>query len=232
MLRALLAAMLTLAVSPALALTPKEVAEKLGASVVGITYKGQTICSAAKIGPAQFLTAQHCLMMGEAVKLPSGRLLRIKSILTSFETKKQVESSARDRQEDWAILNTVEDDLLMPALELGCEEEVYLTQEVAYAGFPYPTQYALGFGRVTSLKPTYPTGNNLDYIMDVHAAPGSSGSAVISVDTGRVIGILTEGVFAKIGAFMVGFESVKNLDQCGAPAQQIVKAPTADALEK
>jgi V8-like Glu-specific endopeptidase len=225
-----------LGISPAAAgLTAKEAAEKLGKSVVAVTYKGDTICTAAKIGPSQFLTAGHCLISGEKLTMPNGRILKIKSVLAAFEEKATV-GGVSGRDEDWAVLNTVEDDASVVPLELGCAEEPYLGQEIAYAGFPYPTQYALGLGRVTSIKPVLGGRNNLDYAMDVHAAPGASGSAVISLDTGKVVGVLTEGVPARTGFFMVGFESIKNTDMCagiaGTAAVVAKAAPTADALEK
>jgi V8-like Glu-specific endopeptidase len=213
-------------------LTSKEVAEKLGKSVVALTDYSGAYCSAAKIGPKQFLTALHCVGYGDKVTLSNGRILKIKSVLAGLQEKPSA-YNVSGRDEDWAIINTKDDDDTVVALEIGCSEEVYLGQEIAYAGFPHPTQYALGFGKITTVKPVLGGRNNLDYGMDVHAAPGASGSAVISVDTGKVIGILTEGIAARTGFFMVGLESVKNMDVCEtAPAPATPKAPTADALEK
>ena len=214
-------------------LTARQVAETLGNTAVAVTYQGSTICTAARIGPSQFLTAKHCLVDGQAIELPNGRRLKVKSALVAQEIKDSVAGRA-GRDEDWAIINTVEDEPTVQILVLACGEEPYLGQEVAYAGFPHPTQYALGLGRVTSIKPVLERANNLDYVMDVAAAPGASGSPVISLDTGAVIGILTEGVFSRFGPFMVGFESIQNLDACEGftPADTPSGLPSADAMEK
>lgn len=216
-------------------LTVREAAEKLQKSVAAVTYRSQTICSAAKIGPGQFLTAFHCLQWGETITLQNGRILKIKSVLATMQPKPvdTANKAKKERDEDWAILNTVDDDESVVALELGCNDTPYLGMQVAYAGFPAPTQYAYGSGHITSVFPMDGTSNNLDYAMDVHAAPGASGSAVISMDTGRVIGILTEGVPSRVGFYMVGIESVKNLDACG-PGIGIhrTKVDLEDALAK
>jgi V8-like Glu-specific endopeptidase len=216
------------------ALTASEAAKLLQAAVVAVNYSGKTICSAAKIGPTQYLTAQHCLAFGEKVELPNGRLLKIVSILTSLEEKAAVKDSGSSRGEDWAIFNVAEEDNSVTALELGCTEELYLGQGIAYAGYPFPTQFAFGTGHITGVMPLLrEVGGGNDFQTDVHAAPGASGSAVISLDTGKIVGILTEGVPSRIGFFMVGMESVKSLDACStATAATKPVAPTADALAK
>jgi V8-like Glu-specific endopeptidase len=227
---------LTLGISPAVAgMTAKEAAEKLEQSVVAVTYKGDTICTAAKIGPGQFLTALHCLAKGEKLVMPNGRILKIRSALVGFEGKPMTHGVS-GRDEDWAILNTTDDDQYVPALELACTEEAYLGQAVAYMGFPWPTQLMFGLGHVTTVAPMDVNGPNMDIGTDVPAAPGASGSPVISMDTGKILGVLTEGIRgAHREVFVVGIESVKNMDACagaGVAAVAALKAPSADALEK
>jgi V8-like Glu-specific endopeptidase len=219
--------------APTVPLTIPAAAQWLQQSVVAVTYRGDNICSAAKIGPGQFLTAFHCLNGGIKIETQKGRILKIKSVLAAFEEKKP-KAGRGDRDEDWAIINTVEDDESVMTLDLGCDEKLYLGQGIAYAGYPYPTQYAFGVGHITGLLPLVRGGNH-DFQTDVHAAPGASGSAVISLDTGRIIGVLTEGVPSQAGFFMVGMESVTSLDACDGMEMAVIPSaagPTADALEK
>lgn len=208
MIKALFAAaLLAVSVSAAQAeVTPKEAAALLVSSVVELNSKS---CTASKVGPHQYLTAKHCV--GRDMKLNTkSYTMWAKSVVMAWQEKKR-----GNRQEDWAIINTATDTEDMKSLTLGCNEEIYLGMRVAYAGYPNPAEFAFGMGSVTSLLPSRNRSNNLDYMMDVHAAPGASGSPVISMDTGHVVGILTEGVTnSRIGAFMVGFESIANIDLC------------------
>ena len=196
-------------------LTPKEAANLLINSVVELNNKS---CTAAKIGPYQYLTAKHCV--SSKMKLASKSYsMWAKSVLMAWQDK-----AKGNRKEDWAIINTATDTDDIKALTLGCNEEIYLGMRVAYAGYPNPTEFSFGMGAVTSLLPSRNRKNNLDYMMDVHAAPGASGSPVISMETGYIIGILTEGVInGRIGAFMVGFESIKGLDLCDFSKEDVTR---------
>jgi S1-C subfamily serine protease len=223
-------------------LTPVEqAAATLQKSVVAIRMPGSTVnnCSAAKIGEGKYLTALHCVEEGETIQLPSGRILHVKSTLIGGQKKAGGTGTDHDRFEDWAVLNTVETDDGLTALTLGCQLQPTLGQEVAYAGYPYPTQFSFGTGRVTSTKPTLDERSNVDFALDVHAAPGASGSAVIDLTTGEVVGVLTEGVLSRFGAFMIGIEAITNTDMCeGQPVTAAKKetpaavAPSEDALTK
>lgn len=194
--------------------SPKHIAEVLSNSVVAVIYKSGIMCSASKIGPHTFLTARHCVEAGETLRLSGGRTLHIQSVLIAQQEKPRI-GTVSGRHEDWAVLNTVEDDDAVASLQLACGETPYLGQELAYAGYPDPTQFSIGFGRITTVQPMNNGANGADYGMDVHAAPGASGSPILSLDTGKVIGILTEGISnSRVGAFMVGFESVAGMDAC------------------
>lgn len=196
------------------ALTVKEAAEKLGNASAAVIQSsgGQAVCSAAKIGERQFLTARHCVDMNIKLRTKSGQILEVDSALVTLQNKSQ------GRKEDWAILNTHQDDVSATALTLGCKTSIELGMDVAYAGYPDPTKYALGLGRITTQGPIWDKRNSLDWGMDVHAAPGASGSPVIDVATGTVIGVLVEAIFAdRAGVYMIGFEDIKNTDMCAEP---------------
>lgn len=196
-------------------ITPKEAAALLVASVVELNSKS---CTASKIGSHQYLTAKHCVSSKMKLSTKSYSMWA-KSVVMAWQDK-----AKGNRQEDWAVINTATDTDDIVALTLGCNEEIYLGMPVAYAGYPNPAEFAFGMGAVTSLLPSRSRNSNLDYMMDVPAAPGASGSPIISMDTGYVVGILTEGVLNNsIGAFMVGFESIQNIDLCDYSKEAVTR---------
>lgn len=226
MMKYVLGALLSLCLSvPAMAdLTKKQAADLLYNSTVAVLFGGsEPGCSASKIGPGAFLTARHCIDPTMKFLTKSGQILTPRSVYAGMEKKKDGK-----RYEDWAIVYTSQDDTSIPVLPLGCERDIYLGMDVAYGGYPVPTRYTLAFGAVVSIGPLYSQGNNADYVMDIAASPGSSGSPVISMETGEVVGILTEGVFAdRAGVWAIGFESIKSLDVCSEPPTAVTKAAVA-----
>ena len=197
-------------ITPASAeLTPREAAVLLDKSVVQLS----TACSGAKIGSHQFLTARHCIRPGLKITVRDNRHISLtpQSITISFQEK--VEGN---RKEDWAIIRTTTDYASLKPLMLGCNEELYLGMPVAYAGFPGPSRYFFSTGYITSLQPIKSPGSNHDFSIDAHGGPGASGSAIISLDTGNVIGVLTEGVMSSrsTGTYAIGIEMIRNLDLC------------------
>ena len=193
-------------------LSIREAAELLSSSVVEMTIGGNKTCSASKIGPKTFLTAAHCVRsLWGNYRLEHGFSYQfVKSILITVSKKDD-----RSRHEDWAILNTTYENDELTALELGCAEDIYLGMPVAYAGYPGPVDFAFGAGYVTSLKKLRKRNQNADFVIDVAAAPGASGSPIISLDTGHIVGILIEGVSeARRGDFMAGIESIRSLGAC------------------
>ena len=195
--------------------TPAGVAKLLLASVVKMSVGTYGICTASKIGPATFLTAAHCARsLSDNFRLINNHnkwsYQFIRSITITVSEKED-----GNRQEDWAILHAETEDKGLSALSLGCSESIYLGMPVAYAGYPNPVDFAFGLGYVASVNKVDARGSNADFLIDVQAAPGASGSPVISLDTGSIIGILTEGIGAKNrGFFLVGIESIKSLTLC------------------
>ena len=196
-------------------MTPKDAAVHLEQSVVALKRGwGSPFCTGFKIEAKTFLTAGHCAnSINSNTRLVSNfsnDYLYVRSIIVTTQEK-----SAGNRDEDWAILNTTTEAEELASLALACDEEVYLGMPVAYAGYTQPMDFAFGLGTVMSLNRVSNSMNDLDFVVDLQAAPGASGSPVISLDTGDVIGVLTEGVFAsRAGAFGVGIEHIANLDIC------------------
>lgn len=198
-------------------LTIRESAVLLSSSVVrlsrsfGGSYNYSSICTASKIGKMAFLTARHCVSNLSA-NYRVEKDFEYQYVKTLIVT---VSSKRRNRKEDWAILKMTSENTKLWSLKIGCTEDIYLGMPVAYAGYPEPIDFAFSSGQVTSINPSNARNANADFTVDLAAAPGASGSPVISLDTGNIIGILTEGVYSRrIGAFMVGIESIRNIDLC------------------
>ncbi len=204
-------------------LSSKVAAELLSASVVRMTTGGSPLCSASKIGPATFLTAAHCAraLKGNYRVEHGSHYQFIKSITITVSEK-----ADGKRSEDWAILHATTENSALTPLSLACDEPIYLGMPIAYAGFPDPVNFAFGMGYVASVNPLENRVNDADFAIDVQAGPGASGSPIISLDSGRVIGVLTEGVFRpKRTPFLVGVESIRSLDLCDGKTNP---QPTAD----
>jgi S1-C subfamily serine protease len=184
--------------------SPAEMAIRLSASTAEL--RG---CTATKIGARMWLTAGHCINADSRVETLNGYLYP-RSITVALQDKDG------NRKEDWAIVNTSTEDRTIPTLPLGCNDTIYPGMPVAYLGYPGQTDRAFIMGYVSTMRQVRNYGrNNADWVLDLPVAGGASGAAVVSMDTGNIVGIVTEGVAApRTGFFMAAAESVKNLDWC------------------
>jgi len=177
------------------------------------------------IGDKLFLSAGHCA--GIFVS-GNGRIRSKEGYdwvgVKSFTLTTQKKADGK-RYEDWLLLNSTDNLDGVEPLTLGCTDTVYVGMPIAYAGYPAPIEYGMGLGHIMSVNPVHTYFNNLDFVIDVHAAPGASGSPVINLETGHVIGVLTEGVPSRVGFFAVGIEHISNLDLCD---EAIAKEKKAD----
>jgi len=188
-----------------------ETARVLSRGVVKLTI-GAGHCTASKIGPQQFLTAGHCAQFSQG----AGRIeYGYQYLFPGWAQVPKVKKSDGRRHEDWAIIHTTDDSDDIETLELGCGEILYEGQMIAYYGYSGDSESpTFGSGRIASTLP--PKGrNDADFTIDVQAAPGSSGAPIVSIDSGKVIGILTEGVSGpRVGFYLIGVESVNSLPVC------------------
>jgi len=225
---------LGLSITPVTAepLTNREAAEKLSASVVKLTRGWNfTFCTASKIGPSTFLSAGHCASgVNDDTKIineqgDSSTTQWVKSVTVTTQGKKD------DRSEDWMILHATTEEKSLTTLMLGCEDEIYLGMPVAYAGYPAPVDFAFSVGHVLSMNKVTSSYNNLDFVVDVQAAPGASGSPIVNMDTGNIIGVLTEGVMSRrTGVFGVGVEHIAGLDLCDDFFKEDIEVVPADTF--
>lgn len=197
---------------PAVAQSPRDVATRLGESVVELTRAGNPTCTATKIGPTKFLTAKHCVTgLDTNFRLEFGfDYSWPKSVTIPIDKKSD------GRAEDWATLTTFQDVPKIKIMELGCLEEIYLGMPVAFLGFSYPTAPSFSMGMVSSVEKTRNSSLNSDFTVDVQAGPGASGSSIMSVKSGRIIGVLVEAVMAQrgMGMILVGVQAIRYTDMC------------------
>jgi len=192
--------------------TPAEAAALLSPSVFSFGTTRGTFCTATKIAPKQYLSALHCaqdLATNWRLESVDGEYAFIRSVLASVGEK----TGGGKHREDWAILMaTSENDA--PSLPLGCGDPHYVGEPVAYMGFPESLERAFGVGYISTMQPG--ERNNADIFVDLPVAPGASGSAIISLDNGHILGVLTEGVLSRRTRefYMVGVESIESVDQC------------------
>ena len=176
---------------------------------VGLLQVGGGPCTATKIGDSMWLTAGHCASTSAKIETANTYLYpRSMTIATQDKTEGA-------RKEDWAIINTAGEDEQVPALPLGCNDAVYPGLPVAYLGYPAGADWAVIMGFVSTMRKVRGGRNNADWVLDLPVAGGASGSAIVSMETGNIIAVLTEGVYSqRTGFFMAAAESVRNLDWC------------------
>jgi len=193
-------------------LTAHEAFEVLDKSVVEFTkYPGKTMCTATAIAPRTFLTAGHCIK-GEATFIVDqyGNEFKVSSVTVGVGMKEDYPGL----QKDWAIVHT---DLYVPGISyvaIGCDETLYVGMPVAYLGYPYPLNRHLGVGIISSIiEPDIITSNTA--MASFNASSGASGSAVISLDTGNIIAILTTILTPPPGILLAtGLEPISETDYC------------------
>jgi len=166
--------------------------ELLDQSVVEFTFQpGVTMCSATMIDTNTYLTAAHCdpgTTRTFIVNKDGDRVLAV-----SFER-------AEDGS-DWAIVHTEEDIPGVVPLAVSCRFTVKIGEPVAYLGYPYPLERFYSEGVIVSEG-----GTRIDYpplpTTSLHGGTGASGSAIISLVTGKIIGVLSIGVENTQGNFL------------------------------
>lgn len=167
-------------------------------------YQGSSFsCTAFKVDDKKYITARHCVTGGFFNKYKirgGGEWTSVSSITFPLE-----------EQDDWAYLHLSKENKKIKRLSLDCSDKVSLGTQVAYLGFPVPLKEMFVKGSVTSV---HPPDNRIDagsdFLTDLSAGAGASGSPVMDLNSGRVIGILIEG----FGGFAVGAQTISSTDDC------------------
>lgn len=194
-------------------LTEKQGYTLLSSAVAKLRQNNKDSCTAFKVGPKQYMTASHCVG-GFPLSAPiltifieEGYIIeQVRSFTISNQKKKG------GKLEDWAVINTV-DDTDQVALSLACTEEVEPADRVATYGYPGMSHPQFSTGIVTGEGP-HTSGHGSEIIVSLHVDGGASGSPVISLETGSVIGVLTEGIPGRFGQIGTGLEKISNSDMC------------------
>ena len=209
MLLAMVAGLFIL-ISPAQAeLTRYEAVEALTKGTAVIQRWSTKMCTTWKAREKVFITAGHCKRtITDSVQIKRSTdfgYTYIKSYTVPVEEK------SNGKKQDWLVLHTLSVMEDMVALPLGCGDEVKIGMSVAVGHYPSGLNFSVSFGHVMTMDVA---SGNAVIAMDAHAAPGSSGAPVINMETGRVIGILIEGLVSRFGAYAIGLESIDNVDLC------------------
>jgi S1-C subfamily serine protease len=122
----------------------------------------------------------------------------------------QVNFIGSDEQNDLALMKIISDKNNFETIkEFGDSESVKEGDELVFIGYPLATELlGMGFGItmstnhcvVSSVKRRGIDGSLHFFIVDTHINNGSSGSPVFLKDTGKVIGITSGKISAKISA--------------------------------
>ena len=137
------------------------------------------------------------------------------------ESQREVKAKVvrRDEVLDLAVLK-VEEGQDFTALPLGDDAELYETMSVTAFGFPFGKSLAvkentlpdisINVGRITALRKREGALHQIQ--IDAQLNPGNSGGPLID-ETGKIIGIVTKGVFATGVNFATPVSGVKQLLQ-------------------
>ncbi len=170
------------------------------------------LCTVWKYADRQFATAKHCSgTFNSRTQIKQSHnydYVYVQSITIPVDDDKE-----GSKREDWMTFRTKDTMDEMVALPLGCGDEMKIGEQVAVGHYPAGLNFSVSFGHIMTFDITSGR-NNAVIAIDAHAAPGSSGSPVISMETGNVIGILIEGIVSRFGAFAVGLENINNTDMC------------------
>lgn len=214
--------------SPSFGMTPEEAANGLYNSVGALAMGSREICTISKIGDRDFLTAAHCANVRVKVKgkfeneRGQSKYVYFKSMTIGFLEK----PDNKEHWEDWAVFHATADSPNVPALELDCQYTPKVGDPVAYMGFPYLQNtgglvrlFGLGYVSGVFEKTEKKLGGH--FTVDMPGAGGSSGSPIISMNSGKIIGILTRGEMGDRDVVGLIIESIKSTDMCeNMPAVQ------------
>lgn len=160
----------------------------------------------------KFITCAHVYK-----KIPSQELVYLEVSLPGKTDEKNITRYDRyetkllkiDEENDLALMQIVSDsDVEFESIDgLGNSESIKEGDSVVFLGYPLATEFlGMGFGItmstnhciISSIKRRGSDGSLHFFMLDTHINNGSSGSPVFSVDTGKVIGVTSAKISAKV----------------------------------
>jgi hypothetical protein len=191
-------------------LTTEEAFSVLDQSVVEYTYAvGENMCSATMIGENTYISAAHCKIDNLPMYIVNDDL--------DFVAVDRVDASVT---RDWMIIYTKEDVPGVVPIAVSCSTDPwYIGMPVAYLGYPWPLDRYYSEGIIVNLE--YYRGVPEDHPLNIpltslNGGPGSSGSGIIDLRTGELIGVLSTGLPGSRGHILgVGITPITEIPQCG-----------------
>lgn len=189
-------------------MTPSQAYDILDKSVVEYTlFPGESMCTATNVAHGVYLTARHC----------------IRDVDTSYIVNKNgdfvsvIDTKLSD-DKDWAIIYTLADPEHVVPLPIDRDfGDLKVGDRIAYLGYPFPLTRYYSEGIVANVTRDYRGRTHLpDEVIlpltSLRGGPGSSGSAIIDMRTGHIIGVLSTGIHSSEGAVLgVGVTSIEDL---------------------
>jgi len=114
-----------------------------------------------------------------------------------------------DEENDFALMQIVSDKKFETVEEIGNSESVKEGEEIIFTGYPLATELlGMQFGLtmntnhciISCVKRRMVDGSLHFFMVDTHINNGSSGSPVFSLETGKIIGIASGKISAKVPA--------------------------------
>lgn len=208
--------------------------ESLTHSVARLLQNGNEICTVSKIAPKRFLTARHCVsnypnaefMVQYNAPSDEGRGV-ISSLEYAIVTSVHVGGRSKGKggrgTADWAVLYVDEGIESMRELRFECVEPPRMGQDLATMGYPSPMGRYYSEGFISSLEDTTganPTLRSWDFYASLLGAPGSSGAPVVSLTSGRLVGIMVGGVVTRVGPIAAGMQATSIRELCSIYGDQ------------
>jgi S1-C subfamily serine protease len=114
-----------------------------------------------------------------------------------------------DEENDLALMQIIAEDKKLKTIDYDNSEKVKEGEEAVFIGYPLATELlSMGFGItmttnrciISSVKRRGADGLLHFFLIDTHTNNGSSGSPLFSLESGRVIGVVSGKISAKIPA--------------------------------
>ena len=190
-------------------LTPRQAFKLMEQSVFPVSPGGEAVCTAFMIGPDAAATAGHCTKKS---KYWSHYFIRDRKLVTMYHRD--------DAWEDFGLLAFYVNHKFSKALDYDCEWQPRVGEPIATYGYPVVAgavpQAVLKVGIVSSRLVHDKNKTAFARAADFTIAAGFSGAPVISMNSGKVVGIAAVDVSMSNNRGLGGFILIKDTALCRA----------------